>query len=124
FQVVEVPSAAANLTEQLGTKPKFWYEGNKRLFKEARPGTGEDWSEKVSSELCRLLGVPHATYDLAVWRGKRGVVTETFVPDGARLVHGNELLAKLVPDYPGAKFFRVRQHTLRRVLAIVEDVLA
>src|SRR5437773_9923530 len=122
FQVVELPSAAASLTEQLGTKPKFWYDGNKRLFKEIRPGTGEDWSEKVASELCGVLGVPHATYELAVWRGKRGVATETFVPEGARLVHGNELLAQLVPGYPGTRFFRVRQHTLRRVLAVAEEV--
>jgi len=123
FQVVEVPSAAASLTEQLGTKPKFWYEDDKRrLFKEVRPGTGEDWSEKVASELCARLGIPHATYDLAVWRGRRGVVTETFVPDGARLVHGNELLVRLIRDYPGQKFFRVRQHTLRRVLAIAQGI--
>jgi hypothetical protein len=124
FQIVEVPSGAASLTEQLGTKPKFWYdEGNKRrLFKEVRAGTGEDWSEKVASELCALLHVPHAPYELAIWRGKRGVVTDTFVPDGARLVHGNELLVRFIPDYPGAKFFRVRQHTLRRVLAIAEHV--
>jgi len=123
FPVVEVPSAAASLTEQLGTKPKFWYEGDKRrLFKEVRPGTGEDWSEKVASELCARLGIPHATYDLAVWRGRRGVVTETFVPDGARLVHGNELLGRLIRDYPGQKFFRVRQHTLRRVLAVAQGI--
>ena len=38
-------------------------------------------------------------------------------------MHGNELLAQLVPDYPGARFFRVRQHTVRRVLAVAEDVL-
>ena len=122
FQIVEVPSAAAGLTEQVGTKPKFWYADNSLLFKEARPGTGEDWSEKVASELCALLGVPHATYDLAVWRGRRGVVTATFIPDGARLVHGNELLGAVVPEYPRAKFFRVRQHTLRRVIAVTAGV--
>ena len=123
FHVVEVPSGAPGLTEQLGTKPKFWYDDNRRLFKEARAATGEDWAEKVASELCTLLGTPHAIYDLAIWNGKRGVVTETFVPDGARLVHGNELLGHLVPGYPRTEFFHVRQHTLRRVLAIIGDVL-
>jgi len=48
YSIIEVPDDAAELTEQLGTKPKFWFRiGNaEHLFKEARPGSGEDWSEK------------------------------------------------------------------------------
>lgn len=41
-----------------------------------------------------------------------------FVPAGGQLVHGNELLAKVVSEYPKTQFFYVRQYTLRRVLAI------
>jgi hypothetical protein len=119
FQIIEVPADAANFPEQLETKPKFWFDNNRYLFKEVRPGTGEDWSEKIACELCGLLGIPHARYDLALWNGRRGVVSENFVPDGGRLVHGNELLSKVIRDYPATKAYRVRQHTLRGVLAFV-----
>ena len=123
FPVVTVPDQAANVLEQLGTKPKFWFSNDKSvdcLFKEVQGNTGEDWSEKVASELCELLGLQHAVYDLATWRRRRGVVSPTFVPRGGRLVLGNELLAKVDPNYPTGKFFRVSQHTLRRVLAIIQ----
>ncbi len=128
YQVVNVPDAAAELTEQLGTKPKFWFrsEGTvPTLFKEARPGTGEDWAEKVAAELAALLDLPHADYDLAEWRGRRGTITPSFVPSGGRLVHGNELIAQVIEDYPEQDFFRVRQHTLGVVMAFVSlDIVA
>lgn len=124
FSVVCVPDQAANLYEQLGTKPKFWFSNEESvdcLFKEVQGDTGEDWSEKIASELCELLKLPHAQYDLATWRDKRGVVSPTFVPSGGRLVLGNELLARVDSQYPARRFFRVSQHTLRRVLGIVRQ---
>jgi len=123
FPEVVVPGDAADLPEQVGTKPKFWYlEGDTGfLFKEGRPGTGEDWAEKVSSELCDLLGLPHARYEFAVWRGRSGVVSPSFVPKDGHLVHGNELLAKTVKGYPEARFYHVREHVLRLVLSIVKS---
>ena len=122
FQVVTVQPDAANLPEQLGSKLKFWYEDKQRLYKQVQGETGEDWSEKIASELCRILGIPHAHYELALWKGQRGVVSQTFIPQGGRLVHGNELLARIVQDYPAKKSFRVHQHTLGRVLAIMRAV--
>lgn len=120
FPVITVPDDAADLQEQLGTKPKFWFGNKPSLFKEIREGTGEDWSEKVACELAELLGIPHATYDFGFWKGRRGVVSDSFLPSGGRLIHGNELLAKIVPQYPTSKFFRVRQHSLRVVTTIVQ----
>lgn len=122
FPILTVPDDAADLLEPLGSKPKFWFhnpDAVRCLYKEVRQETGEDWSEKVAGELCTLLGLPHAEYELAAWKGRRGVVTPSFVPQGGRLVHGNELLAKVVPGYPGAKSFRVRQHALKLVLAML-----
>jgi hypothetical protein len=119
FAIVNVPDQAADLTEQVGTRPKFWFktgEATACLFKEVRQVTGEDWSEKVACGLADLLGLPHAEYDFAAWRGKRGVVTPTFVPERGRLVLGNELLASFAPDYPGTKSFRAKEHVLRTVL--------
>jgi hypothetical protein len=123
--VVYVPDDAADFPEAVGTKPKFWFlDGTKRrtLYKEGRPHSGENWAEKICCELCRFLSIPHADYELAEWRGRKGVVSTTFVPDGARLVLGNELLARVVPDYPDyprAKRFKTRQHTVRLVMAVM-----
>lgn len=122
FPIIIVPDDAPNLPEQLGTKEKFWYEDEKHnpcLFKWGRPKTGDDWSEKVACELCELLGIPHAHYELAAFKDQRGVVTENFVSQGELLVHGNELLAKITSRYPVKKFFKVREHTLNKVLAIL-----
>lgn len=122
FRIISVPDHAANATEQLGTKPKFWFrdtQDNRWLYKEGRPGTGEDWSEKAASELCALLELPHVDYELAIWKNRRGVVCRSMVPKSGRLIHGNELLARVVPEYPQTKFFHVRQHTVKRVLAVL-----
>jgi hypothetical protein len=124
FGVFVVPDDAADSLEQLGTKPKVWFhqeELGRCLFKVGRPNTGDDWSEKVACELCRLLGIPHASYDLAIWRGDRGVISPSFVPPGGWLVHGNELLAKLEAGYPATRSYHVRQHRLRAVLAVMRQ---
>jgi len=123
YPIYTVPGNAALLTEQLGTKQKFWFRkdnGEVFLFKEPRPSTGEDWSEKVASELCELLSLPHAQYDLAVWKDRRGVISPNFAPYPYRLVHGNELLSKLDTNYPVKAFFRVQAHILRKVLALIK----
>ncbi|WP_295392106.1 hypothetical protein [uncultured Thiodictyon sp.] len=122
YPVIQVPEMASAQLEQLGTKEKFWFraaDGAWVLFKEGYPGSGEHWAEKVACEVARLLGLPHAEYDLAVWRGRLGVVSPSLVPQEARLILGNELLAKNFPDYAEAGRFRVRQHTVRRVLAVL-----
>ncbi len=125
YPIIELPEDAPAQLEQLGTKTKFWYrdENDRRMmFKRGRPGTGENWAEKVCCEICRLLNIPHAEYELAVWKkGQRGVVTSTFVPKGGRLVLGNELLARIVDDYDQTKRFRARQHRVRTVMAVVSS---
>jgi hypothetical protein len=123
FPVVIIPENVLHAMEQLGTKPKFWFWDSspiETLFKEARPHTGEDWAEKIASELCELLCLPHAHYDLAIWRERPGVISRSFVPEGGRLELGNELLVRRIPGYPQRQFFRVRQHTLGRVLATLK----
>lgn len=124
YSVVEVPDDAADSTEQLGTKEKFWFRDDAKqrcLFKQGRPGTGENWAEKVSAELCALLGIPHARYDLALWRGLPGVVSPSFVPEDSRLVHGNEVLGRLVKGYEATRFYQQPGHTIGRVFAVVRD---
>lgn len=124
YEIVNVPEGISDLPEQLGTKFKFWYQGddsNHYLFKEGRPGTGENWAEKVACEICELLTLPHAHYELAKCGNINGVVSKKFVPDDSRLVHGNELLVSKDSDYPTRQFFRVKKHTLRVVLAVMKS---
>jgi hypothetical protein len=126
YPVIIVPDEAGDILEQLGTKPKFWFsDGQSRyLFKLNRSKdedpTGEDWSEKVISELCELLGLPHAHYEFATWKGQHGVASLRFVPPGGRFVAGNEVLVRVDKTYPKEKFYRVRQHTLRLVSTIIK----
>jgi len=123
FQIISVPDKASEDSEQLGTKEKFWYwQHDKRyLFKAVRPHTGEHWSEKVACELCTLLGLPHAHYELAVWKDRKGVITPSIVSDGQQLVHGNELLAHVYNDYPTHEKYRVKQHTLKDIFVLMNN---
>lgn len=122
YPIVHVPDDAPEQPEQLGTKPKFWFrDDNHRLclFKQGRANTGENWAEKVACEICTILGIPHGQYELALWKGHRGVVSPSFVPEGSRLVFGNELLAKFVAGYEGERRVRAGKHTLGRVMAVM-----
>ena len=121
FPVVSVEDAAPEFPEQLGTKEKFWLriEGRRYLFKIGRPGTGENWAEKIAAELAGLLGLPHAHYDLAVWKGRKGVISPRIVPKHGRLILGNELLAAIHTDYPASRIRQVREHTLGRIYALL-----
>jgi hypothetical protein len=121
FSIFNVPPESAEFSEQMGTKFKFWYYDENRgltLFKEGRPRTGENWAEKVSSELAQLLGLPHASYELAEWRGRQGVLSPSFVPVGARLIHGNELVLgkiTIAGEDENLRFYQQRSHTASRV---------
>ena len=106
--------------EQLGTKEKFWFysESDKtvRLCKVGRPGTGENWDEKVTGELAKLLTIPCASYDFAVWMDKECVISPSFVPPYYRLIHGNELLSSFVAkDYPKNQKYKVTKYKLSAV---------
>ncbi len=125
FPIIIVTQEAyeASSNETLGSKYKFWFyheELGRCLYKQSRPNLGEDWAEKVASELCKLLGLPHAVYEFAsTWEGACGVVSPNFLPQGGTLVHGNELLASIVPNYPTFTTYGASQHTIDLVLSII-----
>jgi hypothetical protein len=127
IRLITFSADAVSAPEQLGTKDKFWYAGREFLFKQVRPGTGEDWSEKVCAELAQRLGLPHAEYDLAQWISRSGsawgVRSRNFCPPGADLVLGNELLAEADPEYNIATVskFRVSAHTVGRVISCLHQ---
>lgn len=126
YPVVKIPADGYDTIEQLGTKEKFWFYDEKdsttKLFKIGRPGTGENWSEKATSELAKLLGLSCAEYEFAIWKEKEGVISKLFVPQNGRLVHGNEVLEKVIKDYPKNKFYKVRDYNISTTLAIIKGV--
>ena len=97
YEIFSIPADAAEAPEQMGTKRKFWFRHpdlGMCLFKLARPDTGEDWSEKVACEVAGLLGLPHARYEMAEWKGAPGSLSVSMLAEGEALIHGNELIAE------------------------------
>jgi hypothetical protein len=117
FSIIDVPPDAPVEDEALGTKEKFWFQHMELglcLFKKARPGTGEDWSEKIAAELCKLLKLPHADYELATFNDENGTISPLFIPEGGSLSLGNEILSQSISDYPKSEP-SPSQHTVDQV---------
>lgn len=133
YPVKQINDFAKDL-EQLGTKEKFWFpysDGQSEqlwLFKYSWAETGEHWSEKCAAEICHLLGIPHAPYELAISNGRVGVITPNIIPNGHRMVMGNEVLHANSNEYPrpqpkvdDEQIVRVREHTVKRVLGCLDQ---
>lgn len=122
FPILEVTSDMRSDVEQLGSKPKFWFkrDGENWLFKEARVNTGEDWAEKVASEIASALGLPTHHTELAIWEGKRGCAVKSFLAsDQTVLVHGNELLGGLISGYDKEKQRGQADHTFDNIVDVI-----
>jgi len=82
YPIYDVPVLDKLQVEQMGSKPKFWYvdptSQNLWLFKYARKNTGEDWAEKIASEIAALLCLPHARVELATCQQSRGIISLDF----------------------------------------------
>jgi HipA-like C-terminal domain len=119
FIVVQVPSDAARVSEVMGTKRKFWFQDNELgscLFKFARLNTGEDWAEKIAAELCLALDLPYARQELGIWQEQRGTVSPEFLTTSEELIHGNDVLYGIAPNYPREERYNMSEHTLAIVL--------
>ncbi len=120
--------------EWMGTKPKYWVsilssDHSQRedwLLKRGREGTGEHWSEKITYEVGLLLGLPIAEVQLAQWSGWNDEIvtlSKSFKKPGQSLIHGNELLSWVDPNYPkekdstrqGRDNYQTKEHTLPAV---------
>lgn len=110
--------------EQMGSKEKFWYhdqsDNKNKLFKVGRPGTGENWAEKVASEIAQTIEIPCALYDFALWGNKQGVTSPIFVPKNGTLVHGNEVLGKVIRGYPEKITYHTREYRISSVVGILQ----
>lgn len=107
YLIQDISEFDSDSLEQLGTKSKFWYVNSdvEYLFKSVTSSTGErlgeDWAEKIACELAELLGLPHAHYELAIYKRVRGVITKNFINKNSAqrsesLTAGNELLQEHV----------------------------
>ncbi len=121
YPVFSLPADAPISPEELGTKLKFWCEEatlGRSLFKSGRSGHAENEAEKACAHLAPLMGLPAAQIELAIWDGPRGPVRGTlspYLPPGAPLVFGNEVLEHRVRNYP-ARAKRTASHTVSRVM--------
>lgn len=134
FEVVLVEAEWVLDEEPMGSKDKFWLErpGDAMpwLFKYSRVNdamtTGEHWSEKLAAELAELIRVPHAQVELARFQDRWGSLSRKFTAledEHVELVHGNELLAGMFPDYDPDQRFGQHRHTLDNVLGAVQEAV-
>jgi hypothetical protein len=126
YPVLDLPGGlVAENREPLGSKKKLWLRDPtdlrpRILFKFNRPGTGEDWSEKIAAELAELLGLPHSRVELATFDGDRGAALFDFTDKGrVALVHGNELLEFVDPEYPTQQRYGAVEHSVAAVANIL-----
>lgn len=125
FSILEVPLDAVVGDEQLGSKEKFWFarDDGEWLFKKARQNTGEDWAEKLGSEVAQLLEIRAARVELSSFAGQRGSASKSFVQSGENLAHGNEILAGSIVGYDRNKQLHQSDHTLANISAAVKKLV-
>ena len=113
-------------SEFIGSKDKFWYQpeedSTRWLFKYPRGNSGEHWSEKIAESVASLLDIPHARVELAVFGGRRGSVTESFIDSELELFHGNQILEITVRGYDPETRFGQSDHTLENIWLALDHV--
>ncbi len=129
YDIYQLSPESPDYYEQLGSKPKFWFrlagDNQPWLFKYAREGTGEAWAEKVAAEVAELLGTPHAVVELAVFSGKNGCMSRSFVErnKGFDLIHGSEVLAGFLSSYDKGKIRRQSAHCLNNIIQAAQAAI-
>ncbi len=123
YPIIDFNNKTPGIIETRGTKANSWFftDETKFLFKTVRPKTGENWAEKVACELCTLLDLPHAHYEFAEWMHKKGVLSATIVPQGGRLVMGNELLAEIHSTDLPQQSHKLQDHTFGRIVIFLSN---
>lgn len=116
YPVYDVSDGVSGAVEYLGSKYKEWITYNlegkesRILLKQGRPG--ENWSEKVTCELAKLLGLPHALYDLGKFKkNELCVISRNFLLDGDELILGNQLIG----GFDKNQKFKNSMHTLDEI---------
>lgn len=128
FPVLDVSTWVVARDESLGSKRKAWLiePGANRLwlFKHlTTPEVGEDWAEKIASEVAAALHLPHATVELATLRGERGCVSLDLTEGRSQgdLLLGRSLMREVDPSYPDACTFRNVEHSVDRIHGVLSQ---
>ncbi|EAJ6142571.1 hypothetical protein IDR50_000728 [Campylobacter lari] len=119
YQILEFSSK--HFIEPLGTKEKFWTQDKKYLFKIGRENTLENCSEKIACELAKLINLPCAEYELAIYKNgntSHGVASKNFLNSTSNLVLGNELLSETLQEYDENVKYKSKTYTLDNVLSL------
>ncbi len=87
--------------ENKGARNKFWFNNYNYLFKEIYNDSNEDFAELIAEEIAKELNISCASYDLAIYNGKRGVITKNFVNEdnGDELISGSEVINEVYQKY-------------------------
>lgn len=126
FPIIDVPHDAPEEVERAGTTVKFWLHERQLLFKQARERTGEDWSEKITSELAAEMGLPAVYVELAAWKGNAGIVTGSFLQPGEEFIEAQELRRRTEEKGTSHIKFEPSPLTLRslfELLAVIQQPL-
>ena len=88
--------------EQKGARPnKFWFNNYTFMYKDVYPSSHEDYAEIIAHKLAKHLDIPSASYDLATYNGKLGVITKNLVKDNENeeLLSGAEIITQIYAEY-------------------------
>ncbi|ELK3677261.1 HipA domain-containing protein [Vibrio fluvialis] len=136
YPIIDISSQDIDGFEQMGTKSKFWYTDSKTgveyLFKSIHTSdkngdpvvrTGEDWAEKIACEIASELGLPHAYYDLANYKGQRGIRSKKFTVDGDNMFFGNQLIEHVANRLNTPLEVGQRSQKIDRVAVILQRLI-
>lgn len=138
FSVVDVTTWGVAEYEPAGMEEKLWLvdpaTGLLWLYKPVTrhadphekldPRQGEDWAEKLSSELARLLGVPAARVEMACRCGIPGSISLDLRPRSWEMQPGTVLLSAIVPDYDPTPRGGHAGHTLENIQYVLDGCTA
>lgn len=132
YEVFDVSEWEVAADEPAGQEEKKWIvepkTGLKWLFKPPTEKNGfrqgEDWTEKVSSELAELIGVPCAQVQLADLSGRVGSISRNLRPQRWEMQAGSLLLSEGNPNYqPGSMNVKGRPgHSLTRIKQLLDGM--
>lgn len=124
FEVWDASDWEVFSDETEGAEEKWWLispaDGRLWLFKPPVDKfgfrQGEDWAERVSTELARAIRVPCADVELGHRDGRRGSMSRRLQPRGWDIQPGKLLLAEFDPGYVSQAKGRPG-HSLERIAA-------
>lgn len=106
FGLVDVSSWGVGDTESGGGDEKVWLNDPSGVAWLFKPRTehdswvqGEDWAERIATELASRLDIPAASADLAIRGGRRGSISRSLITPGWELQPGALLLSEIVPGF-------------------------